>query len=499
MHFMERLVNPRSIAFYGANEKILTNMGTQQLLNIIDSDYRGRLYPIHPKLTTVLGLPAYPSIDAVPEVPDLAIVILATRIIPQIFEELGKKGVKHVILVTAGFRETANASGEQEIKAIADKYGIRFLGPNCIGMMNSFTHYSETDPSATCLFNCTWVSYPMGQGNVSIASQSGTLACHTFMLLKERHLNMSKSLSIGNEANIDVCDCLEYFESDPTTEVILLYIEELKRGRHFLEIARRVTPKKPIIALYVGGTPGGARAVSSHTGSMAGSDAVFDGAFEQAGIIRVYSIEEMFDAAMLFSQFVPKGIIPKGKRIAVVTNAGGPGATMSDLASRLGLLLPNFSPDLQAQLRQYMPPTAQAQNPLDYTFSINPSAFFDAVPKLLAKSGEIDAMVIYGAYGAKFFSYRGKGNEFLNSPGIQHDIQQYLEFFEAAVDSSRRILKKYHVPIIYVNFLGLNDPVFEYLNDHGFPTFQMEHRAVIAVNHLINYGLYLAKISNYPM
>ena len=167
VHFLETFVNPKSVAFYGANEKILTNMGTQQLLNLLDIGYQGKIYPIHPKLTTVLGLRAYPSLAEVPEIPDLVIVVLATRLIPTIFHEIGHKGTKNVILITAGFRETHNPDGEKEILKIAQQYGMRFLGPNCIGMLNTYTHYSATDPAVTCMFNCTWVSYPSFPGILS--------------------------------------------------------------------------------------------------------------------------------------------------------------------------------------------------------------------------------------------------------------------------------------------------------------------------------------------
>lgn len=495
-HFLDNLLNPNSIALYGANENLMSNMGSQQLLNILDNGYKGRVYPIHLKLDEVMGLKAYRSIADVPEIPDLAIVILPKRVVPSVFEEIGDKGVKNVVLVTAGFREVDDESGEAELNRLAQKYGFRFLGPNCLGFQNTHTIYSE-DLDKTCILNFTWVNYKTAPGNVSIASQSGTFASHVNFLMEERDLNMDKCLSIGNEANIDMCDCLEYFGQCRYTDVILLYIEEIKRGRLFFDLVKKISVKKPIIALYVGGSEGGATAVSSHTGSMAGNDAIFDGLFEQTGIIRVSTVEELMNTATVFSKFIPKDAIPTSKRIGIVTNAGGPGATMADRASRLGLEIPSFSENLQKKLKKFLPATAQgeqAANPLDYTFSIDPSTFFNRVPKIIARSGEVDAIVVYGAYGPGFFTYESIGNEFIQRPKSKKMIHMYMQMFEGAVDSSRRIVKKYKVPVVYVNMLGhLRDPVVDYLNKKGFPTFRYPHEAVDAMKNLIDYGSYLAQ------
>jgi acyl-CoA synthetase (NDP forming) len=493
-HFLENFVNPKSIAFYGANNDILKTMGTAQLLNLLDSGYKGKVFPIHLNLESVLGLPTHKTISEIQEQVDLAIVILPTKVIPQIFRELGQKDVKNVILVTAGFREMNNAMGEKELNEIAKEYGIKFFGPNCIGMLNTHCQHSPESNELKSVFNCTWVGYVSKPGNVSVISQSGTYACHIFHMLEERDLHLSKSFSVGNEANIDICDCLEYLAEDPTTEVILLYIEEIKRGRKFLELVKKINPKKPILALYVGGSKGGARAVASHTGSMAGNNAVFDAAFHQAGVIRVQSLEELLDTGMLFSKLLPRNCIPKGRRIAIVTNAGGPGATMADYASRIGLDIPDFSLDLKEKIQKYLPATARASNPLDYTFSINPAIYFDTMPKLLAKSGEIDLMVAYGAFGPRFIQ-RGLAlkQELIKDPNIQQQMHQFLELLDASLDASRKTLKKYQIPFIYVNPLGLEDPVFQMLNEAGFPTLKMDHRAIKAIYNLIKYGEFMQK------
>ncbi len=484
-HFLDSFVNPRSVAFFGANEELLKNMGAQQLLTLIDSGYQGPIYPIHPRLESVFGLKAYKKITDLPEVPDLAVIILPTRIIHEIFEEIGQFGVKNVVLVTAGFRETNNAKGEKELKEIAQKYGFRFLGPNCIGFINSRVVIPNKPDS---MFNCTYVYYPLGQGNVSIASQSGTFACHTNLLLEERNLALAKAFSVGNEADIDICDCLEYFEQDPQTEIILLYLEEIKRGKKFRELARRITKKKPIIAIYVGGTVGGARAASSHTGSMGGNDSIFNAVFKQTGIIRVYSYEEWVDSASLFSKMVPLGAIPKGRRLAVITNSGGPAATTSDLSSRLGLNLPLFSEELQTNLRQYMPATGQTTNPVDYTFNINPANYYVQVPKVISKSGEVDAIICYGAFGDGFFQHGKIGMKIIEEKNLFAGFKMLEELMESILKDTLRTIKKTKVPIIFINLIGLPDRIFGELNRMGIPIFRFEHQAVKAMLKLVEYG-----------
>lgn len=485
-HFLHKLLHPESVAFYGANEDPITTMGTIQMLNLLDQGYPGRVYPVHPRLEEVLGLPAYKNIADVPEVPDLAFLVLPTRVIPQVLEELGQKGVDRAIMVTAGFREVDNAAGEREIARIADKYGIRFTGPNVIGAFNS--HVDPADPTA--FFNTTWVHYPGKQGNVSIATQSGTFACHTFFLVERLGVHLSKTISIGNEANVDICDCMEYLRDDPTTDVICLYIEELKRGDLFLRLAREITPVKPIIAIYVGGTAGGARAVNSHTGSMAGNDEVFDAAFAQTGIRRVYTMEEMMETAALFSTYVPRGVIPEGRKLGIITNSGGTGATMSDLASRLGLVLPEFSPKLQQRLARKLPHTAGYRNPLDFTFAINPELFFDSVPRQVFRSGEVDAIIEYGAFGSDFFQYGSFGQTFLDTAEAKEKFTQYNQLQDAVLDRVAKYPEKFHTPVAYINLMGLDDDIVVTLREKGLVVYQMPDQAVRAMAHLVEYGIF---------
>ncbi|WP_457558263.1 acetate--CoA ligase family protein [Candidatus Harpocratesius sp.] len=494
-HFLHNFVNPKSIAIFGANEKIPENMGAFQLLTLIDNGYSGKIYPIHPKLSSVFGKNAYRSVKEVPGKIDLAEIILSKQHVPQILKDLGEHDCHNVIIVSAGYREQNNVQGREEILDIAKKYDMHILGPNCIGILNTHCHFSN-DPQETCILNTTVQSYNQKAGNVSIISQSGTFVSHVFMVLEERDLHLSKTFSVGNEADIDICDCLSYLGDDPETDVILIYIEEIKRGRLFFNLARKISLKKPIVCLYVGGSEGGAKAAMSHTGSIGGNDAVFNGMIKQTGIIRVSSLEELVDTAMIFAKLLPQNVLPKGKRIAVVTNSGGPGATMADRCSRLGLEIPDFSPELQAKLKRYMPPTAQITNPLDYTFSLNPVFFYQSVPKIIAKSKEVDAMLVYGALGESFFSYEGVGADVLQYTNNKKKMKDWLSLSRESIKSARRIMKKYSFPIINVNFLGIKEPIFQFLNSIGFPSFKMPHQAVLSLNNMIQYYIWISNQKN---
>ena len=487
-HYLTSFLNPQSVAIYGANENVPNNMGSIQLLTLIDNGYQGDIYPIHPTLDTIFGLKTYKTISEVPGPVDLVEIILPKRLIPSILEEIGQKGTKNVILVTAGFREMDDQDGRGVIQDMAQKYGLHILGPNCIGVMNAHTHVHASD--VPCVMNTTVQTYAMPPGNVAIASQSGTFVSHVFMLLEERNLRLSKTLSLGNEANIDLCDCLEFFADDPETAVILLYIEEIKRARKFFKLAQQISPKKPIVVLYMGGSTGGAQAIHSHTGSLAGNDILYDGMFHQAGIIRVKTFEELLDAAVIFSHFIPHHILPRGKRLAIMTNSGGPGATMADQATRYGLEMPPPQESLHDRLLKKLPPTGQVGNPLDFTFSLNPIDFHYMIPRLYAKSGQYDALITYGAFGSKFFRYLNYGVEFLATDKPQQIMDSWMELVEENVTKCGRMMQKLHFPVVHVNFIGPNEPIFKMLSDHHQPVFRYPHQAIKAIHYLCEYAAF---------
>ncbi|HEY0089328.1 MAG TPA: CoA-binding protein [Candidatus Lokiarchaeia archaeon] len=489
-HFLHDFLHPKSIAFYGANNKG-GGIASLQIMNLILSGFKGNIYPIHLKDPQIMGFKVYKSIAEVPEVPDLVIIVLPPQIVPKIFTECGEKGVKHLIVVSGGFREMSGDKKNtltDEVCKIANDYGMRFIGPNCLGFYNNWI-YPNDNSSA---FN-TSIWEILKRGSFSIASQSGTLSSHIWFDPENLDLGLSKSLSIGNEANIDIVDCLEYFKDDDTTQVIGIYIEEIKRGKRFLELAKDMTKKKPIIAIYVGGSKASKRAAMSHTGAIAGNYKIYDAAFKETGIIKTELVEEFLDLARLLSD----GIYPKGKRIGIITNSGGPGAMLANRAEKEGLIVPEFSRELQEKLRKATSPTASVSNPLDSTFDMNLYNYYVNLPKILMESGEIDIIIMYGVFGfqdvlAKYIKNEqiAKFAEFDNSTS---DSKQPLE--KILISPIIKASKEYSIPIVYINPQNYSSPWSRKIRESGAVLFQLWDRPIRCIAKLCDYAEYRRKIS----
>ena len=481
-HFLHDFLNPKSIAFYGANNRG-NSLAAIQIMNLIKSGYDGAIYPIHLKSDSVMGFKAYKSILDLPEVPDLVVIVLAAKIVPQIFKECGEKGIKRIIVISGGFREITGDHKNtftEEIKEIASQYGMRFIGPNCLGVFNNWYGCNKA-------FN-TAIWENIAQGNFSIASQSGTLSSQIWFDPNSLDLGLSKSISVGNEANIDIVDCLEYYKSDVNTKVIGLYIEELKRGKRFLELAREITLKKPIIAIYAGGSEAGNRALQSHTGALAGDLRIFEGVFKEAGIIRSDYVQEFLDIAMILS----RGILPKGNRIGIITNSGGPGAMAANNAEKKGLLVPELSGSLQKELKKVLPLNGSSKNPVDCAFDMNLPYFYVELPEILMKSGEIDVIVQYGVVG-----FQDVLEDYLKN----ERIAPYAEFQHQSVEvmdnlAQELILptlensKKYSIPILYINPMSFTSPWSIRLRKNGAILFQLWDRPINALAKVCEYIKY---------
>lgn len=488
-HFLQGFLNPKSVAFYGANNKG-GSLAAIQIMNLIKAEYSGNVYPIHLKLDTVMGFKAYKTLSEVPEVPDLVVIVLNSKMVPHIFRECGEKGVNKIILISGGFRELIDDRKNtltEEINEIAKNYGIRFIGPNCLGLFNNWYEPSNKMSS----FNIA-IWERLKKGNFSIASQSGTLSSHIWFDPENLDLGLSKSLSVGNEANIDLVDCLQYYKDDKETEVIGLYIEELKRGKEFLELARETTPNKPIIAIYVGGSQGGNRALQSHTGSLAGDSKIYDAVFKETGIISTDYVQEFLDIALILSN----GIIPKGNRIGIITNSGGPGAMIANNAEKHGLIVPELSSPLQEELKAMLPSTASFKNPVDVTFDMNLPYFYITLPEMLMKSGEIDAIFQYGVVG-----FQDKMDDYLKN----EKIAKYAEFQNQSEEDMDGLAKKllqptmkncqkYSVPILYINPMGFTRPWSKRLRKNGALLFKLWDRPVNALAKVCEYVEYKQKI-----
>ncbi len=487
-HFLYGFLNPKSVAFFGANNKG-SSLAAIQIMNLIKSGYTGNVYPIHPKLDVVMGFKTYKTIADVHEVPDLAVIVLAAKKVPQVFRECGEKGITKIVLISGGFRELVGDRKNtltEEINEIASNYGIRFIGPNCLGLFNNWYEPNNNNSA----FNIAIWEH-LKKGNFSIASQSGTLSSHIWFDPENLDLGLSKSLSVGNEANIDIVDCLEYYKDDEETEVIGLYIEELKRGKKFLELAREITPKKPIIAIYVGGSQGGNRALQSHTGSLAGDSKIFNAVFKETGVIKTDYVQEFLDIALILSN----KILPKGKRIGIITNSGGPGAMIANNAENHGLIVPEFSKTLQEELKPLLPSTAGFNNPVDCTFDMNLPYFYITLPELIMKSGEVDAIFQYGVVG-----FQDVMDDYLQN----EEIAKWAEFQNQSEESMDKLAEKllqptmknslkYSVPIFYINPMSFTSPWSKRLRKNGALLFTLWDRPVNALAKVCEYIKYKQK------
>ncbi len=347
---LHKLLNPSSVVVVGASRKP-GKVGHSIFKNLLES--KVRVYPVNSQAEEVLGVKCYPSVLNLPEVPDLAVIVVPRLSVPQVMENCGKKGIKYAVIITAGFKEIGEKGAwlEEEVVEVAKRYGIRFIGPNCLGVIN-----------AVAGINASFAPEPPLPGKIAFISQSGALATSILDWSVEQGVGFSKFISIGNKADVDEVDLLKELKDDPDTGVILLYIESITRGPEFIETAYEVSKTKPIIVLRLGTSEAGARAVSSHTGSLAGSEAAYSSAFKQSNVIRVGSVEELFDLAMAFAT-QPLPSLEKG--VAIVTNAGGPGIAATDACSKLGLELASFSSATVDRLRQRLPKKVQVRNPLD--------------------------------------------------------------------------------------------------------------------------------------
>jgi len=465
-----RMANPRSIAFFGASNNVGA-MGTSLLASVRALGFPGTIYPVHPQEKEVQGLRAYPSVLDLPEIPDLAVLVLPGRIVGQTLEDCGRKGLKQAIVISGGFREVGGEGVrlEQELVQTIRRHGLRLLGPNCIGVANPHQH-----------LNTTFFPHEGEPGFIGLASQSGSFITQMFNPLARLGLGFSTAFSVGNEADLDIVDCMEYLALCPKTKVIGLYIEGIKRGRAFLETARSISPLKPIVALYVGGSETGKRAGFSHTGAMAGPDDLYDGMFRQAGVIRADSITELFD----FCWVLGSSPRPRGRRVIILTNSGGPGAAAADACGRAGLELPALSPVTAQKVASFIPGTGSVNNPVDMTFSKNPMALFSEIPQALLEEDKADALLVYFLTSTKIVK---RSLRFL---GVAEDrlVEESLKVIDEQCEALVNVARKFDKPLIGYTLRPLEEPGIQGFLRRGLPVFPGIRRAVRAVQALAAYS-----------
>ncbi|MCK4645348.1 MAG: acetate--CoA ligase family protein [Candidatus Aminicenantes bacterium] len=451
---------PKTIALIGASREP-GSVGQSLLANIIDSRFQGIVYPVNPKARGVLGIKCYPSVIDIPDVVDLAVIVVPSRFVPDVLEECGKKHIQGAIVISAGFKEIGKEGTglEDKVYQVIRKYGISLIGPNCLGIIN-------TDPESS--MNATFGTQMSKEGNIAFISQSGALCMAVLDYAKESNIGFSKFISMGNKAGLTENELLLYLKDDPKTDVILMYLEDLADGREFMKIARDITNNtshpKPIIALKAGRTLLGAKAASSHTGSLAGSDKVYDAIFSQCGVLRGNTLDEIFDYVRGFASQP----LPKGENVAIVTNSGGPGILATDACISNGMNIAPFNRNTVKSLKNLLPPTVFINNPLDLIAEAQHEQYEAALNEIL-KDKNIHSLIVI--LTATSFT----------------DVEKIAN---AIVNSS----KKFQKPILSC-FLGVYDVStgIDILEENGIPAYKFPESAARALSEMTKFTRWLSR------
>ena len=374
---MNRIMNPKSVAVIGASSES-GKIGNSVMKNLINGGYKGEIFPIHPKADEILGKKVYRSVKDVPGEVDIAVFAIPASLVAGALIECGEKKVVGAILIPSGYAETGNVKGQEEIQAIGQKYGIRLMGPNIYGF-----YYT---PANLCATFCT--AYDV-KGSAALSSQSGGIGMAIIGFSRSARMGVSAIVGVGNKSDIDEDDLLTFFEQDDNTQIIAQHCEDLKDGRAFAEVAKRVSKKKPIVVLKAGRTAAGAKAASSHTGALAGNDKIYEDVFNQSGVIRARSLRDMLE----FARGLPILPTPKGENVVIITGAGGSGVLLSDACIDNKLSLMTIPPDLDAAFRKFIPPFGAAGNPIDITGGEPPITYVNTV-KLGLEDPRIHALIL---------------------------------------------------------------------------------------------------------
>lgn len=379
---LKAIFAPRSVAVIGATARP-QSLGRAVFANLLYAGYGGCAYPVNPGVKSVLGVRAYASILDIPDDVDLAVLVVPAAAVCDTLEEAGRKGCRGAIVISAGFKETGGEGVglERRLQEVARRHGIAVVGPNCFGVIN-------TDPAVS--LNATFSRNFPAAGKIAFVSQSGALGVAALEHAAQEKIGFSKFISIGNKADINENHVLAALADDEATDVILLYLEDLEDPKAFIDLAREVSEKKPILAVKSGRTKEGAKAAASHTGALAGSDEVYDLLFTQCGVLRVETLEELFRLGMAFTHRP----LPRGKRLAIVTNAGGPGIMATDAAVRHGLELARLDPATEARMRPHMSPAASLGNPVDLVGDADEARYREALAAVLDDDGVDEVIVI---------------------------------------------------------------------------------------------------------
>ena len=383
MSNLDKIMKPKAIAVVGASTKEKT-IGSEIMQRLRDYKFTGNIYPVNPKGGMIEGFQAYTSVAEIPGEVDLAIIVVNSKFVLDTIDQCHAKGIKGLCIITAGFKETGaeGAEAEKQLLAKVREYGMRCVGPNCLGVLN-------TDPAIS--MDATFAEALPERGHIGFVSQSGALGGGILNILKDLNLGFSQFISIGNQADVNAETAMEYWENEEDVEQILLYMESIQNPANFRKLATRISKKKPILALKAGRSAAGASAASSHTGSLAGADKAANALLSQSGVIREYSLKNLFSTAKVFANCP----IPKGDRVAIITNSGGPGIMATDAICENGMQMAQITEETKAKLRSFLPAAASVKNPIDMIASAPIEHYKQTLETVIADENVDMIMVIY--------------------------------------------------------------------------------------------------------
>ncbi|MEJ5199029.1 MAG: acetate--CoA ligase family protein [Anaerolineae bacterium] len=449
---LEMFTEPRGVAVIGASTSP-EKLGYQVLHNIIRYGYQGAVYPVNPTAPEILGLKAYPSVLECPDPVDLAVILVPNKAVPAVMEQCGQRGVKGAVVITAGFREVGpqGKALEQQLIETCHRYGMRMIGPNVLGIIDT-----------VCRLNASFAAGMPARGRIAFMSQSGALCTSILDMAIGQGIGFSRFYSIGNKADINELDLVKAWAEDGETRAIMAYLEGITNGPEFIRAASQVTRHKPIIAIKSGTTSAGSKAVSSHTGTLAGSEAAYDAAFKQSGIIRAGSVQDLFDYATAFA----RQPLLKGDAIAIITNAGGPGIMASDAVERAGLRLATLATETKQKLQAQLPAAASVANPVDVLGDALADRYALAIEAVLADPN-VDALLV------------------VLTPQTMTQIPETAE-------ALGRLSKVYNKPVFgaFMGDASIQKGV-EILRSYDVPNYQVPERAVAAIAAMWRYRQWL--------
>lgn len=382
-NLLDKILKPKSIAVIGASTKDGT-VGSEVMKRLVEYKFSGKIYPINPKGGDICGIKAYTSVKEVEGEIDLAVIVVNAKFVLQTIDECNEKNIKGIVIISAGFKEVGGEGVELEKQLMekAQKYGMRVVGPNCVGVINT---------AANVQMDATFAAKLPVKGDIAFSSQSGALGCGILNILNDLNIGFTQFVSAGNQADINAEDLMEYWGDDDEVKQILMYVESIVNPKNFRKLASRISKKKPIVALKSGRSAAGASAASSHTGSLAGADKAADALLKQCGVIREIELKPMFDTAQAFSN----SPLPKGKRIAIITNAGGPGIMATDAICESGLEIAKLQDSTKDYLKSFLPSAASIKNPIDMIASATKEQYQNTMEACLKDDNVDMVMVIY--------------------------------------------------------------------------------------------------------